>query len=103
CSRDVREFSLPSFILKPLSLRRLNSRAPRKLVANKQCFSRDEQDVLVSKLAIDVTELSRPGVAALRYSHSSQNPKTECIRNLFVKGSDFLFNKLSYEINSVTT
>src|SRR5699024_1207570 len=30
-----------------------------------------EQDVLVSKLAIDVTDFSRPGVAALRYSHSS--------------------------------
>jgi|SRR5699024_1339448 len=33
--------------------------------------SRDEQDVLVSKLVIDVTDFSRPGVAALRYSHSS--------------------------------
>jgi len=35
------------------------------------CCSRDEQDVLVSKLVIDVTDFSRPGVAALRYSHSS--------------------------------
>src|SRR5699024_5575572 len=55
------------------SLWGLKTRAPRKLVANKQCCSRDEQDVLVSKLVIDVTGFSRPGVAALRYSHSELN------------------------------
>src|SRR5699024_6452878 len=35
------------------------------------CVPSGEQDVLVSKLAIDVTDFSRPGVADLRYSHSS--------------------------------
>src|SRR5690625_3146011 len=55
------------------SLRGLKTRAPRKLVANKQCCSRDEQDVLVSKLVIDVTGFSRPEVAAFRYSHTDIN------------------------------
>src|SRR5699024_3854281 len=35
------------------------------------CCSRDEQDVLVSKLLIDVIDVSRSGDAALLYRHSS--------------------------------
>src|SRR5699024_3001354 len=61
----------------------------RNLVPNNQCCSRDEQDVLVSKLVIDVTGFSRPGVVALRYSHSSQIPNHEHLPNLFVKRSGF--------------
>src|SRR5699024_8605671 len=71
------------------SLWGLKTRAPRKLVANKQCCSREEQDVLVSKLVIDVTDFSRPGVAALRSSHMSKIPLNACLRYSFVKPSDF--------------
>src|SRR5699024_3786494 len=56
-----------------------------------------EQDVLVSKLVIDVTDFSRTGVAALRYSHSSSTPKNDRLRNSFVEHSD---NKPTYKIAS---
>src|SRR5699024_11561426 len=71
------------------SLLGLKTRAPRKLFANKQCCSHEEQDVLVSKLVIDVTDFSRPGVAAFRSSHMSKIPLNACLRNSFVKPSDF--------------
>src|SRR5699024_1268180 len=52
--------------------------------------SHDAQDVLVSKLVIDVADFSRPGVAALRYNHSSLIPKHDRLRNLFLKVPVFI-------------